>query len=733
MAAEELAGEIGQTTEACEALGVARSTLYRKRQPATPEPKRRPRPHRALDETEREEVLGALHCERFVDKAPAQVWATLLDEGTYLCSIRTMYRILEEHGEVRERRNQRRHPNYTKPELLAEAPNQVWSWDITKLRGPVKWTYYYLYVILDIFSRYVVGWMLAHRESAALAQRLIAESCRKQDIERDQLTLHADRGSSMRSKPVGLLLSDLGVTKTHSRPYVSNDNPYSESQFKTMKYCPQFPSRFGSAEDGRLFCCGFFDYYNFHHRHSGIGLMTPADVHYGRAEQLTTARRQILLEAQRAHPERFVRGTPQPPVLPPQAWINPPLEKTTLHLMLKWTPFFRPGVKVVKQACSMKKGAEKSEEKSHEAQPCFQGESCLGGTTRAGDSGGTIPAAQGSREPDLQVEAAAFGERDACFRDRRGGRRRCLDARGRTAPENRGADDGARFFITRARSIAMTPRRELVEPNAPLSMRWQCELLGVNRSSLYYEPVEPDGEQLALMRRMDELHLKHPFFGSRMMTQTLKAEGSAVNRKRVQRLMRLMGLESTAPKPNTSKPAPEHTVYPYLLRNLTVSRINQVWAADITYIPMARGFVYLVAVIDWYSRRVLAWRLSNTLETTFCVEAVNEAVARYGRPAIFNTDQGSQFTSEEFTSVLLALEIKISMDGKGRCIDNIFVERLWRSLKYEEVYLYAYDTVQMARAGIACYFDFFNDERPHKALGYQTPASFYDGLLGEVA
>ena len=222
---------------------MARSTLYRRRQPVTSKPKRRPRPHRALDETEREEVLGALHCERFVDKAPAQVWATLLDEGTYLCSIRTMYRILEEHGEVRERRNQRRHPNYTKPELLAEAPNQVWSWDITKLRGPVKWTYYYLYVILDIFSRYVVGWMLAHRESAALAQRLIAESCRKQDIEPDQLTLHADRGSSMRSKPVGLLLADLGVTKTHSRPYVSNDNPYSESQFKTMKYCPQFPSR----------------------------------------------------------------------------------------------------------------------------------------------------------------------------------------------------------------------------------------------------------------------------------------------------------------------------------------------------------------------------------------------------------------------------------------------------------------------------------------------------------
>ena len=279
----------------------------------------------------------------------------------------------------------------------------------------------------------------------------------------------------------------------------------------------------------------------------------------------------------------------------------------------------------------------------------------------------------------------------------------------------------------------MTARRALVETNGPVSMRRQCELLGVNRSSLYYESVDPDAEELSLMRRMDELHLKHPFFGSRMMTQTLKAEGHIVNRKRVQRLMRLMGLESIAPKPSTSKPAPEHAVYPYLLRNLAVSRINQVWAADITYIPMARGFVFLVAIIDWYSRRVLAWRLSNTLETSFCVEALHEALARYGRPEIFNTDQGSQFTSEDFTSVLRDRGIKISMDGKGRCIDNIFVERLWRSLKYEEVYLYAYDSVQEARAGIARYFDFFNDERPHQALGYQTPASFYDGLLDEAA
>jgi putative transposase len=217
------------------------------------------------------------------------------------------------------------------------------------------------------------------------------------------------------------------------------------------------------------------------------------------------------------------------------------------------------------------------------------------------------------------------------------------------------------------------------------------------------------------------------------MTQTLKAEGIHVNRKRVQRLMRLMGLESTAPKPSTSKPAPEHAVYPYLLRNLKVSRVNQVWAADITSIPMAQGFVFLVAIIDWYSRRVLAWRLSNTLETNFCVEALHEALARYGCPEIFNTDQGCQFTSEDFTEVLLERGIKISMDGKGRWLDNIFVERLWRSLKYEEVYLYAYDTVLAARAGIARYFDFFNDERPHEALGYQAPSSFYDGLLSEVA
>jgi len=279
----------------------------------------------------------------------------------------------------------------------------------------------------------------------------------------------------------------------------------------------------------------------------------------------------------------------------------------------------------------------------------------------------------------------------------------------------------------------MKQRRRLVEANVPVSMRRQCELLGVNRSSLCYAPVGPDADELRLMRQMDELHLNHPFYGSRKLSYALRTAGTVVNRKRVQRLMGLMGLESTAPKPNTSKPAPEHAVYPYLLRGKKISKVNQVWAADITYIPMARGFVYLVAIIDWFSRRVLAWRLSNTLDTDFCVEALQEALSRFGSPEIFNTDQGSQFTSNDFTAVLLERGIKISMDGKGRYLDNIFVERLWRSLKYEEVYLNAYDTVRDARAGIASYFEFFNDERPHCALGYQTPAGFYDGLLGGTA
>jgi len=279
----------------------------------------------------------------------------------------------------------------------------------------------------------------------------------------------------------------------------------------------------------------------------------------------------------------------------------------------------------------------------------------------------------------------------------------------------------------------MNARRALIDPSIPPSLRRQCELLSVNRSSLYYAPIEPDVEELALMRRIDELHLKHPFFGSRMLTQTLKKEQYVINRKRVQRLMRLMGLESMAPKPKTSSPADEHPVYPYLLRGLAVCRINQVWAADITYIPMQRGFAYLVAIIDWYSRLVLAWRLSNTMETTFCVEALQEALSRYGEPELFNTDQGAQFTADSFTHVLRDCGIKISMDGKGRCIDNVFVERLWRSLKYEEVYLNPYDSMHEARLGIGRYFRFFNDERPHQALGYQTPGSFYNGLLRKAA
>lgn len=279
----------------------------------------------------------------------------------------------------------------------------------------------------------------------------------------------------------------------------------------------------------------------------------------------------------------------------------------------------------------------------------------------------------------------------------------------------------------------MKERRALVKPRIRLSMRRQCELLGVSRSSLYYQPVGQDPEELALMRKMDELHLEHPFFGSRMMMQVLRMQGQTINRKRVQRLMRLMDLESVAPKPNTSKPALEHAVFPYLLRKLKITRVNQVWAADITYIPMALGFAYLVAIIDWFSRRVLSWRLSNTLDTSFCVEALREALMRFGQPDIFNTDQGSQFTDQDFTSILLARGVKVSMDGKGRCLDNIFVERLWRSLKYEEVYLNDYDSPQEARDGIGRYLEFFNTRRPHSALGHQTPASFYDLLRREAA
>ncbi len=310
---------------ACASLDIARCQYYReltRKSAPLAEPRKRPSPPRALSVQERQAVLDHLHSERFVDKAPPEVYATLLDEGAYHCSIRTMYRILEDNQEVRERRHQVSRPVYQKPELLATAPNQVWSWDITKLLGPVKWTYFYLYVILDIFSRYVVGWMVAATESAALAQKLIKETCAKQQIIKGQLTIHADRGSSMKSKPVALLLADLGVTKTHSRPYTSDDNPYSEAQFKTLKYRPDFPERFGSLEDSRSFCQDFFPWYNKDHRHSGIGLLTPDVVHYGRAGDVRNTRIEVLRAAFEAHPERFVKRIPVPPALPEAAWIN---------------------------------------------------------------------------------------------------------------------------------------------------------------------------------------------------------------------------------------------------------------------------------------------------------------------------------------------------------------------------------------------------------------------------
>jgi putative transposase len=321
-AIQQLAPHVGQAA-ACRALALPRASWYRRRQPVGLRAGRRP-PARALPPTERQTVLQHLHAERFRDQAPAEVFATLLDEGVYLCSLRSMYRILAESGEDRERRDQLRHPQYQKPELLATAPNQVWSWDITKLLGPAKWTYFYLYVILDIFSRYVVGWMIANGERAQLAQRLIADTCHKQGIVPGQLTIHADRGAAMTSKPVAYLLADLGVTKTHSRPHVSDDNPYSESQFKTLKYRPEFPDRFGSLQDARAFCQPFFRWYNDEHHHSGIALLTPNMLHYGRAQAVLQQRQEVLNHAYARNPERFVRACPKPQPPPTAAWINPP-------------------------------------------------------------------------------------------------------------------------------------------------------------------------------------------------------------------------------------------------------------------------------------------------------------------------------------------------------------------------------------------------------------------------
>jgi putative transposase len=326
-AAKKLAS-IVNWTKACLALGVARASVYRfwKRKENPVQPTKKAKPYRSLSDMEKEAILDVLHSERFVDIAPQEVYATLLDEGVYLCSVRTMYRILAEKKEIRERRNQAAHVEYAKPELLATQPNELWSWDITKLKGPVKWSYFHLYVILDVFSRYVVGWMVADRESSELARKLISETIEKQKADPLHLTIHADRGSSMRSKPVALMLSDLGVTKTHSRPHVSNDNPFSESQFKTMKYRPEFPTRFGSIEDARAFCVDFFRWYNQEHHHSGIALLTPEMVHYGLAESVTQARLETLQQAYQLHPERFVKKEPEPPRLPGAVWINPPAD-----------------------------------------------------------------------------------------------------------------------------------------------------------------------------------------------------------------------------------------------------------------------------------------------------------------------------------------------------------------------------------------------------------------------
>jgi putative transposase len=331
----ELRAEDVSARGACEVLGIPRASYYRWQRPTRPrQPSARPAPPRALAPQERQVVLDVLHQDRFADRSPAAVYATLLDEERYLCSPRTMYRILSSENEVRERRNQRRHPEYTKPELLATAPNQVWSWDLTKLRAEAKWTYYYLYVVLDIFSRLVVAWMLAHRESGELAQDLFAQACEQQRVEPGQLVVHADRGSAPTAKTLAQLLADLGVDRSFSRPRVSNDNPFSEAQFKTLKYDSGFPSRFGGYEHTRSWCRRFFPWYNTEHRHSGIAYLTPAMVHYGQAEQVLRGRREVLERAYATHPERFPNGLSQPAAIPEAVWINPPEDRRRVELCL---------------------------------------------------------------------------------------------------------------------------------------------------------------------------------------------------------------------------------------------------------------------------------------------------------------------------------------------------------------------------------------------------------------
>jgi putative transposase len=320
---QALSAVVGKST-ACHALGVPRSRLYpRPHAPASSQTK----PAHALSYEERMQVRALLNSEVFVDRAPRQVYAALLDDGKYLCHWRTMYRVLHDFAEVRERRHRRQQPLYQKPELLAVAPNQVWSWDITKLRGPATWTHFALYTVIDIFSRYVVGWMIAERESAELARQLIATTATSQHIQPDQLTLHADNGTPMKAKTLALLLSDLGVNKSHSRPYVSDDNPFSEAHFKTLKYHPDYPDRFGSIQDARVWARSFFDWYNHQHYHSGLNLLTPASVHGGDAENIRRQRQQVLAAAYAQCPQRFVRGEPIVKGAPEAVWINPPVQR----------------------------------------------------------------------------------------------------------------------------------------------------------------------------------------------------------------------------------------------------------------------------------------------------------------------------------------------------------------------------------------------------------------------
>jgi putative transposase len=317
----------------CKALGEPRSSYYRSQ--CVPKPlKERTRSTRRLTEGEERKILSVLNSERFADMAPGEVFATLLDEGSYYCSERTMYRILKRHNQNTQRR-QAQPRNYNRPELLATRPNELWSWDITKLKGPVKWTYFYLYKIIDVYSRFIVGWLLAPRESASLAEGLISDTCLKQEIIPGTLTVHADNGSSMKSLAVGNLLADLGVTKTHSRPHVSNDNPYSEAAFKTLKYRPDFPEKFNCIEDARLFCTNFFKWYNNEHRHSGISMLTPQSVHYGMTESILEKRAEVLNEAYQNHPERFVKGSSVVKQVPKEVYINKPKVENKPELLAK--------------------------------------------------------------------------------------------------------------------------------------------------------------------------------------------------------------------------------------------------------------------------------------------------------------------------------------------------------------------------------------------------------------